>query len=154
LAALQRPCVDRIEPEPVEESRDLADGEAVVAGSPDCNAPGRSSRAQVLLELVVAELVEALDHARGGKVLLHDDARAVWCVSQFWVVAVHGLPVVHRVDQDLAREEVAWELAEAVRGDGEHDDVGVADDLVGRGRLRAGGEHVDGERDVVGRARS
>ena len=73
---------------------------------------------------------------------------------ELWVVAVDGLPVVHGVDEDLAGEQVAWELAEAVRGNGQDDDVGVAHDLVGRGCARAGGEHVDGQRDLVGRARS
>ena len=75
-------------------------------------------------------------------------------VGEFRVVAVDGRPVVRRVDQDLAGEEVGWELAEAVGRDGEDDDVGVAYDLVGRSRVCAGREHVDRERDVVGRARS
>ena len=73
-------------------------------------------------------------------------------VVELRVVAVDGLPVVHRVDEDLAGEQIGWELAEAVRGDGEDDDVGVAYDLVGRRRARAGCEHVDRQRDVVGRA--
>ena len=67
------------------------------------------------------------------------------------VVAVDGLRVVHGVDEDLAGEEVARELAEAVRGDGQDDDVRVADDLVGGYGARAGGEHVDRQRDVFGR---
>ena len=45
------------------------------------------------------------------------------------VVAVDRLPIVHRVDQDLAGEEVVRELAEAVRRDGQDDQVGVADDV-------------------------
>ena len=60
------------------------------------------------------------------------------CGCELWIVAVHGLPVVHRVDEDLAGEQIAGKLAEAVRGDGEDDDVGVAYDLVGRRRVRAG----------------
>src|SRR3954469_1063842 len=47
-----------------------------------------------------------------------------------------------------------WELAEAVCGDGQNDDVGVAYDVFGCRRGRAGGEHVDRQRNVVGRARS
>jgi hypothetical protein len=102
--------------------------------------------------LVVAELVEALDHSRGGEVLLHDRAGAVWCGRELWVVAVHRLPVVHSVDEDLAGEEIAGELAEAVRGDCEDDDVRVAYDLGGRGRPRARGQDFDRQRDIVGRA--
>ena len=34
-----------------------------------------------------------------------------------------------------------------MRGDRQDDDVGLADDLLGRRRARAGGEHVDGQRD-------
>ena len=113
---------------------------------------GCSLGAPVLFELVVAELVEALDDPRGWEALLHDRAGAVWCGRELWIVAVHGLPVVHRVDEDLAGEQIARELAEAVRGDGEDDDVGVAYDLVGRGRARAGASTSTVERDVVGRA--
>jgi hypothetical protein len=118
------------------------------------DAVGRSLGAPVLFQLVVAELVEALDDSRGGEAFLHDPAGAVGCGGEFCVVAVDGLPVVHCVDDDLAGEQVVGELAEAVGGDGEDDDVGVADDLVGRGRVRTGCEHVDGQGDVVGRARS
>ena len=151
---LQWSGVDGVEAEPVEESHDLGDGESVVAGCSDRDAVGCSLRTLVLFELVVAELVEALDHSRGGEALLHDHAGAVWCGRELRVVAVDGLPVVRGVDEDLAGEQIAWELAEAVRGDGEDDDVGVAYDVCGRGRARAWGEHVDRERDVVGRARS
>jgi hypothetical protein len=104
--------------------------------------------------LVVAELVEALDDSRGGEAFLHDRARAVSCGGQLRIVAVDGLPVVHRVDEDLAREEIARELAEAVRGDGEDDDAGVAYDLLVRCGVRARGEDVDRQRNVGGRSRS
>ena len=83
---------------------------------------------------------------------MHDRAGAVWCSRELWIVAVHGLPVVHRIDEDLAREQIAGELAEAVRGDGQDYDVGVAYDLGGRSCACAWGEHVDRERDAVGRA--
>jgi hypothetical protein len=108
----------------------------------------------VLVELVVAELVEALDHACGWEALLHDHAGAVCCGRELAIFAVHRLPVVHRVDEDLAGEQIAWKLAEAMRGDGQDDDVRLADDLLGRRRSRAGGQHVDGQRDHVGRPRS
>jgi hypothetical protein len=52
------------------------------------------------------------------------------------------------------REEVRRQLAKAVRGDGQNDDVGVTDDLGGRDGTGAGREHVDGQRDVTGRPRS
>ncbi len=128
------------------------DGEAVVACCADCDAVGCSLGAPVLFELVVAELVEALDDPRGREPLLHDSAGSVRCGRQLWVVAVYGLPVVHGVDEDLAGEQIAWELAEAVRGNSQNDDVCVAYDRVGRRCSSAGGEHVDGERDSVGRA--
>ena len=85
----------------------VADGQAVVAGRADRDAVGCSLGAPVLFELVVAELVEALDDPRGGEALLHDRAGAVGCGGQLRVVAVDGLPVVHRVDEDLAGEQVA-----------------------------------------------
>jgi hypothetical protein len=85
---------------------------------------------------------------------LHDHAGSVCCGRELWIVAVHGLPVVHRVDEDLAGEQIARKLAETVRGDGQDDDVGVAYDLVGCCRARAGCEHLDRQRDVVGWARS
>jgi hypothetical protein len=103
---------------------------------------------------VVAELVEALDDAGRREVLLDDDARAVHRGGELVVVAVDGLPVVHRVDEDLAGEQITWQLAEAMHRDGQDDDVCVAHDLVGRGRAGAGSEHVDRQRDVVGRRRS
>jgi len=150
------PAVDgmttRVEAETVEKSHDRADSELVVAGCADCDPLGCAVGALVLFKLVVAELIEALDEAGGGKVLLDDRACALGCAGELWVVAVDGRPVVRRIDQDLAGEEVRPELAEAVGRDGEDDDVGVGDDLVGRGRVCAGREHVDRERDVVGRA--
>src|SRR5207247_9121713 len=90
---------------------------------------GGSLRTLVVLELVVAELVEALDDPRGGEVVLHDLAGAVCRGGQFWVVAVDRLPVVHGVDEDLSGEQIGGEFAEAVRGNGQNDDVGVAYDL-------------------------
>ena len=129
-------------------------GDGIVAGRADRDAVGCFLRAPVLLELVVAELVEALDDPRAGEAFLHDRAGAVRRGGQFGVVAVDGLPVVHRVDEDLAGEQVGWELAKAMRGDGQDDDVCVAHDLRGRCGARAGGEHVDGQRDFVGGARS
>ena len=114
------------------------------------DAVGRSLGAPVLFQLVVAELVEALDDARSGKVLLDDRARAFRCLGELRVFSVYGRPVVRRVDQDLAGEEVGLELAEPVGGDGEDDDVGVAYDLGGRRCVCARGEHVGRQRDVVG----
>ena len=66
-------------------------------------------------------------------------------------VAVDGFPIVDRVDQDLAGEQVRRELPVSMSGYGQHDDVGVADYLLGRGGAGTRGEDVDGERDVVGR---
>ncbi len=80
---------------------------AVVAGRADRDAVGCSLGAPVLFELVVAELVEALDDPRGREALLHDSAGAVRRGGQLRVVAVDGLPVVHGVDEDLAGEQVA-----------------------------------------------
>jgi len=61
-----------------------------------------------------------------------------------------GSQVVHRVDENLAGEEIPRELSKAVRGNGQGDDVCVVDDLVGRDGAGAGGEDVDGQGDIVG----
>src|SRR3954453_572762 len=68
----QRPDVHRGEPELVDEPHPLADGQPVVAGGADRYAVRCSLWAVALVELVVAELVEALDHACGWEALLHD----------------------------------------------------------------------------------
>src|SRR4029079_18655384 len=114
----------------------------------------RSPAAHVVFELVVAQLVQALDDARGGEPRLDDRARAARGVGQLGIVTVDGLPVVRRVDQNLAGEQLGRQLAEAVRRDGQHDDVGVAYDLLGRGRACAGRQYVDGQGDVLGRSGS
>ena len=56
--------------------------EAHLAGCADCDPVGRAVGLLVLFQLVVAKLVEALDDAGGGKVLLDDRARAFGCVGQ------------------------------------------------------------------------
>src|SRR4051794_9283482 len=59
-----------IEPDSVDEPRHSGDCRGVVARSPDGDAIRRASRAPVLVELVIAELIEALDQPRGEEVLL------------------------------------------------------------------------------------
>jgi hypothetical protein len=55
------------------------------------------------------------------------------------------------MDEHLAREQIARELAGAMRRDGQDDDVSVARDLVGSARADSGREHVDSQCDVVRR---
>jgi hypothetical protein len=45
--------------------------------------------------------------------------------------------MIHRIDDDLASENIAWELSKAVRGDGQDDEVRMADDLRGGDRASA-----------------
>ena len=102
---------------------------------------------------MVAELIEALHHACGRESPLYDHARAARSGGEFLIDAIHRLPVVRRVDEDLACEPVGRELSKAVGGHGQDDDVRVADDLVGRNGAGPGGKHLDGQRDVIGRPR-
>jgi hypothetical protein len=99
---------------------------------------------------VVAELVEALDHPRAAEALLDEQARPAG--RELGVAAVDRRPVVHRVDDDPPREEVGIERAETMPGNGEDDQVSVADDLLGRRGTGARGEDLDRQRDVAGRA--
>src|SRR4029079_1207678 len=109
-AVLERPGVDGVEPEAVDQPRHRAERAAVVARRADRGAIGRPLGARELVELVVAELVEALHDARRREVGLDDRARAVRGGGELPVVAVDGRPVVHRVDEDLAGEQVARQL--------------------------------------------
>ena len=84
---------------------------------------------------------------------MYDDAGAGRRCGELVVDAVDRFPVVHRVDEDLPCEQIAWQLAKAVRRDGEHDPVGVMDDRVGVRGSSAGGEDVHDQRDSFGRSR-
>jgi hypothetical protein len=96
---------------------------------------------------VITELVEALHHSRGRKVVAYDDARATRRAGE--IDAIDRFPVVHRVDQDLAGEQVRRELPEATRGYRQGDDLGMADDPLGRNGTGTRGEDIDGHGDVV-----
>src|SRR5256885_179478 len=82
------------------------DRAAVVAGRSDGDTARRTLRAPAFFELVVAELVEILDHSCRGEPLLYDDARAGRRCGEFLVDAIDRFPVVNGVDEDLAGEEV------------------------------------------------
>src|SRR4030095_11005559 len=99
---------------PVDEPHHLVDSHTVVAGCADRDAVPLSVGPSVFFELVVAELVEPLDHSRRGEPLLDDRAGAVRCSRELRIVTVDGLPIVSRVDEDLAREQITWELAHAI----------------------------------------
>ena len=64
--------------------------------------------------------------------MLHDDARAHRRGCELLVDAVDVLPIVHRINQDLACEEIAWQLPESVHRHSQDDEVCVTDNL---GRL-------------------
>jgi hypothetical protein len=75
LGVLQWPSVDGVESEPVEEPHDRFDREPVFASCADRDAVGGSFGAPVLFELVVAELIEALDHCSPARFI---DAMNYW----------------------------------------------------------------------------
>jgi hypothetical protein len=55
------------------------DGGTVVTRRGDGDAARRTTRAPALFELVVAELIETLDHSRRPEPLFYDDAGAGFC---------------------------------------------------------------------------
>jgi hypothetical protein len=152
-AGVERTGIDRVESESIDELHHSGDRGAVVAGRGEGDAIRRAPGTPVLFEVVVAELVEALDHSGRREPVLYDHAGAVRRGGEFFVDAIDRFPVVHRVDEDLAGEQVAWQLAKAVRRNGEDDQVCMSDSLVGFNRVSAGSEHLDGQRDAIGSSR-
>src|SRR5579859_7507576 len=136
----ERPGIDRVVPEPIDELDHHADRGAVIAGGGDGDAIRRASRTPGLFQFVVAKLIETLDHARRGEPRLDDDARSGWRGSELVIDAIDRLPIVHRVDEDLAGKVIVWQLAEPVRGHGQDDEAGLTDDLGGGDGARRAGD--------------
>ena len=145
----QRAGDDRIEAERVDEGGDRVTVGGVVAGDRDGLAAGRPGRPGLVLEVVVAHVVERLDDARAGQERLDDLARRGARVGEVVADAVDLPPVVHGVDDELAAQRVGGNAAVLAQRQGEDDDVGV-----GRRRRPAvvatapGREHLDGEGDL------
>ena len=139
----------------VDESHDGADREAVVARCADPRSGRARPRAPGLFELVVAELVEALDDARGREVVLDDDARALSVRRQ-----ARGR-CRRRAPSSSSRRSGSCRRT-GRRGSSRKRCVGTASTMMSAwpttssvvSGAGAGGEHVDGQRDVVGRRRS
>jgi hypothetical protein len=148
---VERPGVDRVKSEPIDEPHDRGHRGGVITGRSHCEAIGRASRTPPLFELEVAEVVETLDDSGRREMLLHHNARALRGCCELFVDAVDLLPVVHGIDQDLARKEIVRNGAEAVHRHRQDDEAGVREDLVGRERVSAGGEHVHDQLDALRR---
>src|SRR5262249_56135689 len=93
-------------------------GEGVALWAP--GGPG------LLAELVVAQVVQRLDHAGSGQpernLLAAADVLAVELRNE----AVYLGPVVHHVDDDLAGQESGVKLTKPVEGDGQDHQVRVS----------------------------
>src|ERR1700688_1124663 len=153
-AGFESPGIDGVESESIDELHHGCNRSAVIAGRGECDAARRTTRTPALLELVVAQVVETLHHVRRREALLHDDARAHRRGGELLVDAVDLLPVVHRINDDLAVKEIAGKFSKAVHGDSQDDEVCETDDLIRRHRTSAGSEHVDDQRNAFARSRS
>ena len=94
-----------------------------VAGSSPAMAmalrPGVPARPGLVLEVVVAHVVERLDHARLGQERLDDLAGRGARVGEVVADAVDLPPVVHRVDDELAAQRVDRDGAVLAEREGE-----------------------------------
>ncbi len=144
---MERPDLDRVEAECVD---DGGDGRPVlrrVAGDRDALAPRRTGRAGLAVEVVVAHVVERLHDARLRQVLRDQLARRGLRVAEVLTVAVDLPPVVHRVEHELAAQLLDRQGPVLAEREGEDHEVGSRGG-VRRGRGDGtGSEHVDREGD-------
>src|SRR6266446_1123670 len=145
--------IDGVEPKPIGELHHGGNRRSVITCRRDGDTSRRTLRTPAFVELVVGNVIEALHHPRRREALLDDDARAGWRRGEFLIDAVDFFPIVHRIDEDLAGEEVAWQLPEAVHRHGQDDEVRMTYDLVGRDGASAGRQHLDDQRDAIGSSR-
>src|ERR1700680_3452436 len=153
-AGLEWTGIDGIEAESMDRKQHRRDRGAVITRSGDGDSARSTTRTPALLELVIAEVVEAFHHPGRREPLLYDDARARLRCREFLVDAVDLFPVVHRIDEDLAIEQIARNLTEPVHRDCEDEEVRDTNNIIHRHRASARREHVDDQRNAFSRSRS
>ena len=142
---------NRVVADPVDQARDRGDRRGVVAREAGGPPVRGARRPRPVLELVIADVIERLDHDRAGEPPGHDlTAPAVFEGLQD---AVAGRPVVHRVDHELAVEQRGIDVKEAVQWYREHHDVRLGHRVAGPPRLRAGNDQLGDQRDIFRVAR-
>src|SRR5262249_61438129 len=97
---------DGIDPDPLDDPGDQLDGRRIVAGNIKGAPLGICRGPALLVELVVAEMVQRLDHPRAGQAASDNLAARQVFAGEALEVAVDGRPVVHHVDHDLAGEQI------------------------------------------------
>lgn len=136
--------------EAVDDVGDHFSGVVVVTGHRQRPTVGGAGWSTVDLQVVVADVVERLDQFRSGEVLLDDLAGGASVSFELLDLSVGGGPVVHHVDDGLAREDLRLHSAVLGEGSSDHNEVGF-------GSLRridgpgSRGDDVDEHRDLISR---
>src|SRR5260221_912885 len=119
----------RVVPDALDEFRHHVHHVWIVAGNPERATFRRAFRSAFVFELVVANVVEGLDDRRPHEPALDDLAAAVSMIFEHLLNAVDGLPVVHRIDDDLAVQQGGVQRRELVKRDRQHHKVCLLDGL-------------------------
>ena len=122
-AFLQRPRVDRVEAELVEQLGDRGLGALVVAGDDQRATILRAGRLPVGRELRGVDVVERLDDLRRRQVRLQELGGRRRLVVELGDVAVALRVVVVGVDHDLARQRLDRNVPVVLERHGDDDDV-------------------------------
>src|SRR5260370_37827034 len=124
------PGIDGVESEAIYQLKHHSNRRGVIAGGRHGNAVRRAVWTPALLELEVAELIEALHNLRGGEPLLYERASTRRCCRKGPIDAIDLVPVVHGVDKNLAGEQVASKIPKPMHRYHQHDETGVSDHIV------------------------
>src|SRR5258706_2549638 len=125
----------------------------IVAGNSERAAFRRTLRSAVVVQLIVADVVEGLDDCRPHEPALDDLATAVTMILEQLLHAVDGRPVVHHIDDDYAAEQRRVQRRELVQRDRQHHQVCLRDRLGCPPRLDSRREHLDDQLDLLRVAR-
>jgi len=85
LPRFEVPGIDCVETEGIDQLKHLFNRRAVIAGGRHAKATRRAVRTPALLELEIAEVIEALHHPRGGEPFLDEQLTpATGAVTTLW----------------------------------------------------------------------
>src|SRR5580704_6683048 len=95
----------------------------IVTGHAERPALRRACGTAFIVQFVVTDVIEGLDHHRPGQLLLDDLAAAVPAIFEHPLDPIDRRPVVHGVNDELAGQRCRVQRREPVQRDRQHHDV-------------------------------